>query len=34
MVKKAKSQRYKRKTGKAPEQVKAEISYAVPTPGL
>ena len=34
MVKKAKSQRYKRKTGKAPEQVKAEISYTAPTPGL
>ena len=34
MVKKAKSQRYKRKTGKAPKQIKAEISYTAPTPGL
>ena len=34
MVKKAMSQRYKRKTGKAPKQIKAEISYTAPTPGL
>ena len=34
MVKKTKSQRYKRKTGRASEEINAEISYTAPTPGL
>ena len=34
MVKKTKSQRYKRKTGRASDETKAEISYTAPTPGL
>ena len=34
MVKKAKSQRNKRRVGRASEEIKAEISYMAPTPGL
>ena len=34
MVKKAKSQRNKRRVGRASEENKAEISYTAPTPGL
>ena len=34
MAKKSKAQRYKRKTGRAPEETNAEISYTASTPGL